>query len=306
MDQNNALPSTLTILNWNAKGLQRQRNIFNYFLHHNNIDIACVSETHLVENEKFKVTNYKIFRFDRICVCDHASGGAAIVIKKSIKHEPVIIPKMLSLEIVGVKIFLANGSQMKIYSTYLQPRKKLSVRDLNCILQNDSNPIIAAGDFNSKHPAWFSRLANPNGRILFNKMTQSDWTVCAPDEPTFFPTQQGILPDVLDIVICKNVTGIISQEVLIDLDSDHVPVLIKIDANLLGLPEPLKLITGPVDWEGFQSSMDGKIQLTQNINTIELIDAEIGVLTEKIKDSLKENMGQFKKSSSNCYFLPLH
>lgn len=293
MDQNRSSLNKLSILNWNSNGIKRQKNIFTHFLHHYNIDIACVSETHLVENEKFKISNYSIYRWDRIC--DHAAGGVAVIVKNSIKHETLIIPKMVSFEIVGVKFFLTNGSQMKIYSTYLQPSKKVSIRDLNNIFQNESNPLMAAGDFNSKHPAWFSRVSNPNGRTLFNKMISSDWTVCAPDEPTYCPTHEGVPPDVLDVLICKNITGLVSQDVITALDSDHIPVLIQLDANLLGCPESLKLITVPVDWEGFQSSLNDKLTISTNINTINLINDEVSKFTDNIKDSLKENMVQYKK-----------
>lgn len=59
-------------------------------------------------------------------------------------------------------------------------------------------------------------------------------------------------PDVLDILVCKNISGIISQQVLVELDSDHLTVVIEIDAACLTVGEQLKLIHSPVDWECFQ------------------------------------------------------
>lgn len=126
MDQNRSISNKLTILNWNANGIKRQKNLFTQFLHHHNIDVTCVSETHLVPNESFKIPNYRIYRKDRIC--DHPAGGVAVIIKNTIKHEHLIIPNMVSLEIIGIKIFLSNDSQMKIYATYLQPSKRISER----------------------------------------------------------------------------------------------------------------------------------------------------------------------------------
>lgn len=103
MDQNRSILNKLTILNWNANGIKRQRNLLSQFLHHHNIEVACISETHLVPNEEFKIPSYRVYRKDRIC--DHAAGGVAIIIKNTIKHETLLIPTMVSLEIIGVKIF---------------------------------------------------------------------------------------------------------------------------------------------------------------------------------------------------------
>lgn len=82
---NNNIDINITLLNWNANGLKRQQNIFNHFLSYHNIDIACISETHLTPNEKLYLKGYKIYRNDRIS--DHASGGVAIIIKNSIFHQ---------------------------------------------------------------------------------------------------------------------------------------------------------------------------------------------------------------------------
>ena len=50
------------------------------FLQTHNVDIACVSETHLIEGEKFQIPGYSLHRNDR--PSPTASGGVAILIKK--------------------------------------------------------------------------------------------------------------------------------------------------------------------------------------------------------------------------------
>jgi exonuclease III len=42
----------LVIINWNANGIKKNRNTFAAFLSAHNIDIACVSETHLIASDK--------------------------------------------------------------------------------------------------------------------------------------------------------------------------------------------------------------------------------------------------------------
>jgi len=42
----------LVIINWNANEIKQNRNTFAAFLSAHNVDIACVSETHLIANDK--------------------------------------------------------------------------------------------------------------------------------------------------------------------------------------------------------------------------------------------------------------
>lgn len=143
---------------------------------------------------------------------------------------------------IGLNIFLNNGLELKLYATYLQPSKIISTREVNTILANETYPAMIVGDLNSKHPAWFSRTTNPNGLKLFSEMQKSDWIVNAPDSPTRFPTQANRNPDVLDILVCKNITCTLNQTPITALNSDHIPVLVELDAHILDCPSQMKLI----------------------------------------------------------------
>lgn len=43
------------LLNWNANGVKRQENELRYFLKVHDIDVACISETHLKQGERFSI-----------------------------------------------------------------------------------------------------------------------------------------------------------------------------------------------------------------------------------------------------------
>lgn len=47
----------LRILNWNADGLKTKRAITIDFLQRHNIDIACISESHLIPDENLRSHN---------------------------------------------------------------------------------------------------------------------------------------------------------------------------------------------------------------------------------------------------------
>ncbi|KAI5706013.1 hypothetical protein M8J75_004026 [Diaphorina citri] len=299
----------LAILNWNANGIDSKKMIFTEFLVRHNIDIACVTETHLTSCQRFKVPNYRIYRNDREPGAtpwdQKAAGGVAVFIKKSIYHEPIILPPMICFEIQGIIVSLKNGSKLKIFSAY-RSRKSLSIRDLNVIFTGNDTPTMLIGDINCKHPAWNSVEENPNGKKLFDLMNRSDWVVSGPEESTYYPSHMNRHPDVLDIVITKNVTCIMSQEVFAaELPSDHAPVVIELDAVLLQCPPRLKLINGPVDWELFREHLNSKINIPSSLQTVESIDNTVDSFTDAVKQSVYLSSGP-PKYSTYKFVLPFH
>ncbi|KAI5719421.1 hypothetical protein M8J76_009912 [Diaphorina citri] len=283
--------------------------IFTEFLVRHNIDIACVTETHLTSCQRFKVPNYRIYRNDREPGAtpwdQKAAGGVAVFIKKSIYHEPIILPPMICFEIQGIIVSLKNGSKLKIFSAY-RSRKSLSIRDLNVIFTGNDTPTMLIGDINCKHPAWNSVEENPNGKKLFDLMNRSDWVVSGPEESTYYPSHMNRHPDVLDIVITKNVTCIMSQEVFAaELPSDHAPVVIELDAVLLQCPPRLKLINGPVDWDLFREHLNSKINIPSSLQTVESIDNTVDSFTDAVKQSVYLSSGP-PKYSTYKFVLPFH
>lgn len=293
----------LALLNWNANGLSSKRMIFLDFLSRHDIDIACVTETHLAPEQKFKIPNYRVYRKDR--EAGKAWGGVAVIIKKVIRHEPIILPPMICFEIQGITVSLDNGSQLRIFSTY-RSYKPLSVRDLNTIFHGNSIPTMIVGDLNCKHPAWFSVAANANGIKLFELMNKSDWVVLGPEEPTYFPNHINRIPDVLDILVCKNVLGIVSQCVLsAELPSDHAPVIVKLDAILLQYPPRLKLINGPIDWDLFREKVDRKLTIPAKFDSTTSIDDAVDSFTDIIKQGVYQSSGP-ARTYSHKFILPSH
>lgn len=300
----NPVSHKLSLLNWNANGLTSKRMIFIDFLARHDIDVACVTETHFAPGQNFKIPNYRVYRDDRISA-GKASGGVAVIIKKNICHEPIVLPPMICFEIQGISISLANGSQLRIFSAY-RSRKPLSVSDLNSIFVGNNTPTMMVGDFNCKHPAWFSVSPNQNGLKLFQLMNKSEWIVLGPDEPTYYPEHLDRVPDILDIIICKNVSGIISQQVITsELPSDHRPVIIEMDAQLLQYPPRLKLINGPVDWDVFRSKLNSKINIPASFDCPYSIDNAGDEFTKIVKQSVYLSSGPVKTHSYK-FDLPSH
>jgi hypothetical protein len=61
------------------------------FFNHHNIDIACITETHLSHTDKIKFAGYKMYRADRNAPA-RSMGDVAILIRSKIKHQHFPIP----------------------------------------------------------------------------------------------------------------------------------------------------------------------------------------------------------------------
>jgi exonuclease III len=211
--------SNIVIINWNANGIKRNCNTFAAFLSQHNVDIACISETHLCTTDSIKFNGYSIYRNDRSAV--RPAGGVAILSRTKIKHQQAYIPRLRSLEAVAITLLINTT----IVSAYQSPSYNMYTYDLNIIL-NNYNKIIIIGDLNSKHVNWKCNTTNANGRKLYKYLSNSAAIISAPDNPTHYLYDPNKSPDILDVVLLKSTSLIINQELLFELDSDHLPVKI--------------------------------------------------------------------------------
>src|SRR3978361_709016 len=101
---NHRVLQNLTVANFNADGINRQRSTLIAFLARHKIDIMCISETHLIPEQQFKIAGYQIYRKDRID--ENASGGVAVLIKRNISHSLHTMPHLATLEAIAINLIL--------------------------------------------------------------------------------------------------------------------------------------------------------------------------------------------------------
>ncbi|KOB77882.1 putative endonuclease and reverse transcriptase-like protein [Operophtera brumata] len=111
---------------------------------------------------------------------------------------------------------------------------------------------MLAGD-NAKHPEWGSRVINPAGRKLLQGADRNGYEVLGPDSPTHIPTSTRASADVLDILVKNNIRCPVQIEVVYDLDTQHLPILITLalSANFTA-PRPTGVKT---DWAAYTSAL---------------------------------------------------
>lgn len=284
------------ILNWNANGLKSQVQLLSEFLSRHDISIACVSETHLTPADRLRLPGYSIFRQDRDC--RRASGGVLIAVRRNILHGEVQLPDMERLEAVAIQVSLENGRQINIVSAYQRPNLSLSDNDLRNVLSGP--PTLVIGDLNSKHVAWGCRVTNPNGRRLLDFVNGSGAVVTAPDEPTFYPSQQHYQPDILDICILNNFHFPVIHTQLTELNSDHLPILLTFTDNIRTQPPLPKLIQGKIDWDCFREDLDLQFTIPITYDSTDDIDLAVRTFTDCVCESVRRStVRQYRDPRTN-------
>lgn len=253
-----------------------------HFLVSHDIDIACLTETHLISSKSFTVQGYKCYRRDR--PGDVPAGGVLILVKSGIPHWTSSLPITPGLETIAVTINLQNGNNVMIISAYKPPNKQLTATRLQDIFKLKA-PIILFGDLNTKHTSWGCRINQPAGTFLLNLAKHSNFKIIAPVDPTYFPFNANYLPDILDIVL-TNLNFALHSYSICELDSDHNPV-ITTSKLITSLPNsPPHLSTHKINWHTFQNRLSSLLPPFSNLKTPAEIDQGTLLFTNAITNSI--------------------
>jgi retron-type reverse transcriptase len=270
---------SLQIAFFNANGLRGSRNELETFADDHDLDLILVGETKLQAGVADpKIRGFVLYRSDR----DRGpGGGTAIYVRNATPHYQITLPVLQSLEATAVRVETANGP-LTIISCYHPLRILLRENDITEILDTGTS-VIAAGDFNAKHQAWGSRVANRNGRILYELADAIDLLVEAPPEPTYY-SPLGHRADTLDIALLKNVPLQTRLHVVNALESDHLPVLMHIgdEANDENLNTQVQI----TNWPLFAEILETDFGPIPRIESVEDLENAAGVFEEKITTAM--------------------
>lgn len=292
----------IKLVNWNANGIKNKKSTIIEFLSRHKIDIACITETHLINNEPFRITGYNTYRKDRNTT--HSSGGVAILIRKSIKHHQSSTPEMINIEATTI-IVPTDKHDIKIISAYNPPNKQIRKDDISGLFNN--NPTILLGDLNSKNEIWGCLKTNPNGNKLLKFTSELGILISPPEEPTF--QRAGRQPDILDIALILNISADIHHQAINELDSDHLPVITTLCQQAKVNVSNPKLINRPINWDTFRENLDINIKINKPLQTSCDIDSNTQHLTESIQDAIKSALAPrnpTKKQPNYATQLPLY
>ena len=109
---------------------------------------------------------------------------------------------------------------VRILTVYISPSRPVIDSDLSASL-----PVAMAGNLNAKHVDRNSRLITTRNRHLGDYTDKNSCLIYGPDRPTAIPDNCSATPDVLDIVITKDLVTPVYQTTCSALSSDNSPVL---------------------------------------------------------------------------------
>lgn len=262
--------------------------------------MALISETMLTAADKPKFPGYHVYRQDEFGA-NRAYRGLMVLVRRSIVHQPLPTLSLASMQVLGVELFVA-GAPLRVYAVYHPGTLRLDLAEVQLVLDS-STPVIVAGDWNCKHPAWNSAAITTDGRRLFNDSEARGYKVDGPHTPTHYPQCPTQLPDVIDLVVHRGLPRDPHQEVLLDhTGSDHQPVLVTMDDIPTRVaPSAPRPIT---DWNLFGERLV-ETTPTRPVDTANDVEQLASDLTNCIQDALK-HASHVKPSQGALPPLPAH
>lgn len=281
--------NSLNLVSFNCNSIVHQHREFADFLQQHNVDVALLQETFLKPNNDFKIANYRIFRTDR----EGHGGGTAIIIKNSIKAQQLNI-KLKNIECTAASLDTPAG-KFQLVSVYASPAKILLAQDLKQLFRGDA-PTIAAGDYNAKHGDWSVGTENTAGRTLKRFLEKNpSIDLHAPSVPTRYASNCN-KSSTLDICLTKKIPNAINIQVLHELHSDHLPILIQLNDIRTITQQKSEYITSKShDWKEFINIMTNQTYNT-DINNIEDLEEAACALERDISEALQATKKRPKRA----------
>lgn len=251
----------LKVLQWNAQGATTESVIaqIDHFLTVEDIDVACVSETYLLEAHDFKLTNYSVYRNDR----QSHGGGVLIATRHGIEYKRLPHINTKVAENVSIEVSL-DRVPMTLTSAYVPKYTKNYKSDITKMTPSNKNCMVF-GDFNAKHSSWNCTSNNRAGKTLYNMINASEFLIHYPETHTHFP-HCGSTPSTIDFaltnspIICSHVYTLEGR-----LPSDHNPVIFHIEGSYIEKMPDAKPNYRRADWNKFSSLIDNQLRSMSSV-----------------------------------------
>lgn len=268
---------------WNANGLANHSQEIKLFIHTHKIDVMLISETHFTDLSYFKIPNFSVYSTNH--PDNTAHGGAAILIRKNIKHYDIPGYQYDHIQASSVVIEDWTGP-LTVSAIYAPPRHNITNQQFSMFFSTLGPRFIAGGDYNAKHHMWGSRLINPRGRQLYSCMDNENLNTVSSNEPTYWPTDLRKLPDLLDFFVVKGVSNnYLSVISSLDLHSDHSPVILTLSSSVITKERICTLSNKLTDWSIFKKTLNQTINLKLPLKS----EGDIDLAVEHFNSSVQKS-----------------
>ncbi|GBP91286.1 RNA-directed DNA polymerase from mobile element jockey [Eumeta japonica] len=158
-----------------------------------------------------------------------------------------------------------------------------------------------------RHPTPCTRSGrlefSPAGRQLLQDSEQYGYEVIGTDTPSHIPTDPRFRADVLDVVLCHQLPYPIYVEVLYDIDTQHLPILITLGTT--AHMTPARPSTHRTDWSAFKSTLE-ELHIGKSFSCPEEVDTAAQRLTEKVQAAYSAAITRLPARTSRRWDLPPH
>lgn len=273
----------LKLLQWNAQGATTQSVItqIELILNVESVDMAFISETYLSAAHNFKLTNYVIYRNDRLT----HGGGVLIAVRKNIEHK--LIRSYDTAVAENISIQATVGKSPIIFTSVYVPRYSKDFKnDINKMTPSGKD-FVVLGDFNAKHLSWNCTANNRAGKVLFNMLHTSNFIMHHPNAYTHFP-HCGSVPSTIDFAI-TNSNCIFTHVYTLEgkLPSDHNPVIFHVEGCLAEKIPAARPNYKKADWNKYENFIADRLNVIESstLNNETEIDLAILEMVNLIKSA---------------------
>lgn len=131
-----------------------------------------------------------------------AHAGSSLYIKSNLTHHP--LPSYISPFIQASSVsFTHNNICFTIFSIYYPPGQIITYQHFSDFFVTLGHRFISGSDFNTKNPFQGNRASNNKDRTLFRCINYSNLSIFATLKPTYWPSLNNRLLDILAIFIDK-------------------------------------------------------------------------------------------------------
>jgi exonuclease III len=275
----------INILQWNCRSILRKKHFLQNLLHHHDIRIFALSETHLSSLDDFSVFNFNIVRRDR----EDGFGGVLLGIRKDISFRESINGMISSCELVGAAIADEHGCCLNVISGYSAPNCRLNTVEVGNALKSLTGPLMVVGDFNAHSQSWGCREDDARaGAVLemaddLNLVVLNDGSITRIAAP---PRRSSAI----DLTFCSSELSLdITWRVLDDpAGSDHLPIISSLNPTCF--PEKFRPnyldLTKNISWARFSGFVsEGIFSMPSELNLLDKYELFIEIVQNAAKQS---------------------
>ena len=284
---------SLKIVSWNANGLLQNKDELEIILKIKNVDICLISETHFTNQSLVRFKGYQLYHTPHPSNC--ARGGSAVLVKENIKQYEQDKTITEEIQATAVNIETKNYSFV-VASIYCPPRFSTTKEKFIDFFKTLGNRFIVGGDFNAKNTIWGSRLTTFKGKTLLSAIKESRSEFLSTGKPTYWPTDQQKIPDLIDFFIMKNITcNFLHISEIPELNSDHTAIVLILSVTIIENVKIPYLTNKYTNWELFRLILEEKVQLSVSLQNKYEVDNETEKFINDIQISARDSTPEIHK-----------